>query len=455
MSNADRLETLEQEIVRSAAVVASATGRLLRAIREFDAGEGWCAQGARSCAAWLSWRVGVGVVAAREQVRVARALGDLPAIEAALDDGRLSYSKVRAMTRVATAANEGELLELAQLSTGAQLEKICRGYRTVRRELDGDDGTPSPERRLDWRWDDGMLVLQARLPADEGELVLQALRAVRDSLRREAGVADDRSPAGGASAEASTAPAPHPPDQCDALCATAETALVTGPRSAPPGRHQVVVHLHPDRAHLQAGPPLDLEGALRLACDAQLIPVRTDGRGAVLDVGRARRSIPPSIARALRLRDRGCRFPGCTCHRFVDAHHVKHWARGGQTTLENLVLLCRHHHRLLHEGGFTVTGDGAGFSFFDPTGAPVAAVGSPPAEAPAAPLPGDAPAAGHVGRWDCGWAVSGLLELDGLLRFGKAVERPAPRSLASGSAPQAPPSPPPRTQPPRPDAGGR
>ena len=189
----------------------------------------------------------------------------------------------------------------------------------------------------------------------------------------------------------------------------------------------MVVHLHPDRAHLERGPGLRLDQALRLACDARLVPVRTDGRGGVLDVGRARRSVPPAMARALRLRDRGCRFPGCTCHRFVDAHHVEHWARGGHTRLDNLVLLCRHHHRAIHEAGFSVALETGRFVFRDPRGAPIAEAPAPPATAARLPEPpGRSAAAGHVGPWDCGRAVGGLLEFDGLLRHGKPLPSPGP-----------------------------
>jgi len=93
--------------------------------------------------------------------------------------------------------------------------------------------------------------------------------------------------------------------------------------------------------------------ARRLSCDAGIV-VSTHRNGKVLDVGRRRRTISPALQRALRARDGCCQFPGCTNHRFIDAHHIKHWARGGDTSLDNLVLLCGHHHRLVHEGGFTL-----------------------------------------------------------------------------------------------------
>ncbi len=338
-----QLAELEDRIVQTSASISASTGLLLDAVRAFDAAEGWGAAGYRSCAQWLSWRVGLGLVAARKQVRVARALGGLPRTNAALHSGRISYSKVRAMTRVATAANEAELVELAELSTASQLERICRGYR----QATVDESTPEPQRRLNWRWEDGGLRLSGWFPAEEGELIRQALLAAVDSLREEARAesidasAEARSAEPNDSAEACGAEAQPHFGFADALIALAETGLAEGlsPRGGGE-RTQVVLHLGPDRCCIDDGPPLDLHAALRMSCDAQLLPLAVDGGGRVLDVGRARRSIPSAIGRALRVRDRGCRFPGCPCSRFVDAHHVVHWAHGGETKLSNLVLLC-------------------------------------------------------------------------------------------------------------------
>jgi hypothetical protein len=139
-------------------------------------------------------------------------------------------------------------------------------------------------------------------------------------------------------------------------------------------RYQVVVHVDgatlsgdaadqgdtaaDRRCELEHGVPLAAETVRRLACDAAIVPM-LERRGKPLSVGRKTRSIPPALRRALVARDQGCRFPGCTARRFVDAHHIEHWAHGGRTSLANLVQLCHHHHRLVHEGGYSIGGRGA------------------------------------------------------------------------------------------------
>ncbi len=118
-----------------------------------------------------------------------------------------------------------------------------------------------------------------------------------------------------------------------------------------------------DPPQIENGPVVATEVVRRIACDASLVRILETGDGEPLDVGRKTRVIPPAIHRALRRRDRGCRFPGCVNTRFVDGHHIRHWADGGATRLDNLVLLCRHHHRLLHEGGYYVVKDDGNFIF--------------------------------------------------------------------------------------------
>jgi hypothetical protein len=171
----------------------------------------------------------------------------------------------------------------------------------------------------------------------------------------------------------------------DALAAMAELALSGGSRSGGE-RQQVVVHVDEGAlaggaeggCGLEDGPSIAPETARRLACDSSVVRVR-EREGETLSVGRKTRSIPPALRRALKRRDHGCRFPGCENRLFVDAHHIRHWAQGGETSLDNLVLLCRRHHRLVHEGGYAVERSADDeLRFRDPWGAPIPNAPRPP-----------------------------------------------------------------------------
>jgi hypothetical protein len=105
-------------------------------------------------------------------------------------------------------------------------------------------------------------------------------------------------------------------------------------------------------SHLEDGPHVTAETSRRICCDAGISPLITGKNSEPLSIGRKTRAIPAPMRRALQARDQGCRFPGCTHKHFIDGHHIRHWADGGETRLDNLVLLCRYHHRLVHEGGF-------------------------------------------------------------------------------------------------------
>jgi len=154
-----------------------------------------------------------------------------------------------------------------------------------------------------------------------------------------------------------------------------ESAPVSGTKAE---RYQVLLHVDSEtlseegsglgQSELEDGTRVSYETSRRLACDAAVVEIGRGRDGSVLDVGRKRRTIPPSVRRALEVRDRGCRFPGCGL-RFTDAHHIKHWADGGETSLTNLLLLCGHHHRLLHEEGWKVEWWAEGrAAFIDPKG---------------------------------------------------------------------------------------
>ena len=356
-----RADALEREITDLCAQINAAGYRLLQLVAELDDEAPWGAWGLTSCAHWLNWRCGIGMNAAREKVRVAHALKTLPEISSAFASGRLSFSKVRAMTRIADGANEAELLELAYHATAAQVEKLVSAYRRVGRLAERDQAVASHAAgELNYYHDeDGCLVIRARLPAEEGAVVLQAINAAMDAQRP--GEEDDA--ANDVTAVTSKDESRFAQRRADALTTMAETTLRHGPAALSSAeRYQVVVHVTAEtlaegeasRSELECGQRLAPDTTRRIACDGSLLRITDDAAGNPLDIGRKTRAVPPAMQRALRSRDHGCRFPGCTHDRFVDAHHIRHWANGGETSLDNLTLLCRRHHRLVHEGGFGV-----------------------------------------------------------------------------------------------------
>jgi hypothetical protein len=265
------------------------------------------------------------------------------------------------VTRIADSGNEKELLDLARYATAAQVEKLVRAYRGVERREERERAVEQhASRELNYYFDDdGSLVIRARLPAEEGAIVLQALNAAMDARNAEQNEAES---------DDVTAVTSQPPERfsqrrADALLTMAETTLRHGPEPLSAAeRYQVVVHVtaetlsdnEPGRCELDNGQALALDTVRRLTCDSSLLRITEDEAGNPLDIGRKTRAVPPALRRALQARDAGCRFPGCNHARFVDAHHIRHWADGGDTSIDNLVLLCRQHHRLVHEQGFGV-----------------------------------------------------------------------------------------------------
>ena len=413
----DDLFLLGERIADLAARINSAESRMMTLIADFDRRGGWKDEFS-SCAEWLAWRIGIKIGPARERVRTARVLEDLPRTADALREGRISYAKVRALTRVAKPGNEGELLEFALAGSAAKLERTVRLLRKLSRdgELTVEDARHRSRTFSVIVDGDGMYVVKGRLEPEAGAVLMRAVEAASDALfRREPGSGDARAPGDGR---------PKPKQRrADAVGLLAERALAAGfgggdcrdsrsgsnaipggdmgapdgariaesdaasrgesvaasrgesdaasrdePRSAPGAqppvesgtraeRYQVMVHC--DAATLaEEGEPgrsdldevrVSAETSRRMACDAAVVAMVHAKDGSLLNVGRRTRTIPPHIRRALEERDRGCRFPGCA-GRFTEAHHVKHWADGGETSLRNTLLLCRRHHRTVHEG---------------------------------------------------------------------------------------------------------
>ena len=436
-------ERMGEEIATLAARIDAATYELLFLIRKFDEGDGWNC-GFLNCAQWLTWRIGLAPSAAREKVRVARALGDLPLMSEAMKRGELSYSKVRALTRVARPETEEELVELGRAGTAAHIERVVRVWRRIDRSVEAaDDELRDASSHVTTHIDEnGMFVIRGRLAPEAGEVLMKALKAAGDKLFAEQ--QEDRPPAGKVRADALTlvaesalkggldpgssgdrfqvvvhvneeelkssgearttgcascvsaeTPAAHfSPEAQQAHGQTAAEAVAVGASAeAPTSLHACELGAERrdgDESQPDAGPscrhgawlgdshvPVSAETARRIACDAGRVQI-THRSGQILSVGRKTRTIPPPIRRALEFRDQGCRFPGCTS-KHCDAHHIVHWADGGETKLSNLVLLCRRHHRLLHEGGFSVRMDEEGaVQFLDPRGRPLERCPAPP-----------------------------------------------------------------------------
>ncbi len=312
------LNRLGDEIAELSAHLEAASARLLDFIREFDAQNGW-ANGFRSCAAWLSWRVGLDLGAAREKVRVAHALAALPRIACALAGGELSYSKVRALTRVATPESEERLLAVGRAGTTEHVERIVRGWRRVDRNAENRESTAQQKSRSLYVYPDtdGMVIIRGRLTPEVGALLMRALEAGRETVTRPVRVEDE--PTLGQ-------------QQADALALLAETALHRLDPGAPGERYQVVVHVdaavladpdQPGQSVLEDGAHVSAETSRRLACDASRVVMRHDADGRVVEIGGRTRTIPPALRRALHHRDQGCRFPGCGLP-FGQGHHIRH-----------------------------------------------------------------------------------------------------------------------------------
>jgi hypothetical protein len=374
-------EHLEHQMLTLSGHLAAATCSFLLLVGEYDERRSWESWECLSCAHWLNWRCGVGMVAAREQVRVARRLRELPEVRAAFAQGRISYSKVRAITRVAHPAIEAELVELARWSTAAQLERACSALRSCvdaeQAEQQLRDEEDRAELRRSARWyhepETGDLIVRLRIPAG---VAAESFRASVDALARKVlespGHADEQEPddlecrrldavldlvSAGAGCDSSLAPqaevvvhvtAPVDPASAAAAPAAASPAATQ--------RGQLLSRRTLEQLCCDAGvrsvldvTAVDVAALDLVAIEAELLTS--------LDLGRHRRFPGPALRRAVERRDRGCcRFPGCDRRHRLHVHHITWWELGGRTDLDNLLLLCPKHHRAVHHGTWTLTG---------------------------------------------------------------------------------------------------
>ncbi len=354
------LDVLEAEICRRSANVTAAELEWLLLVAEFDDRQGWVGSGAMSCAAWLCRQVGLDMRAAREKVRVAHALQRFERFADAMAVGALPYAKARALTRVATLDTEEALLDVAMVATSNQVERLCAAMR--RREPDALDS----ERRAHagrgvWvRHDDAELEFTIRLPVEAGKALLASIDMFVSN--------DDLT-------------VKHASRRADAVITMAEHAVAHFDEAAgSEPRYLVSVHVdddvfdgddrYPDPDSQCAASAGDSTGsdvavgvptatAKRLLCDAVVEGLLEGDSGQITKVGERQRVPNRRLRRLILLRDGGCRFPGCDRKGWVDVHHIVHWLDHGPTVEGNLVSLCRFHHRLMHEGGWSIKGRSA------------------------------------------------------------------------------------------------
>jgi hypothetical protein len=373
---------LEAGVCDVGAQLAAMTCRWLSFVSEFVVRGIWADQGARTPAQWLSWKAGVAPATAREHVRVALRLRELPAIHEAFGAGRISYSKVRALTRFAVAELEDLLLRWARNATAAELEQIAANFRSKQRGRSAQhrDGTAASYGWTQRMETDDTMLINLRLPIEEGV-------ELRERLERRLYVAASREADPVRAVAAPQEPAEvvyraTPADLVQELLHTVlEADLERAADTSGLDRHTLVVQL-PGSALTAEGaavPVRDAGGRMRamdprvlrrLACEAGVVVATTDDHGTPMDLGRRSRRVSAALRRAVHLRDRACTFPGCQTTRNLHAHHVEHWADGGPTDLRNLVLLCAAHHRFVHDRALRIEVAADGRHRFSPPGGP-------------------------------------------------------------------------------------
>jgi hypothetical protein len=336
-------------------------------IAEGDRGKVWRDSGARDMTHWLRMRCGISEWKARRWIATAHALEDLPQLSQAFSSGELGIDKVVELTRFASPETEGDLLRWAmQVSCGAIRHKADLAHRQSIQDV--QDGEKS--RTLSWWYFDEnrRFGLQAELPAADGAVVAKALERLAETLPIMPG--EDDACFGDAR-------------RADALVALCSTRIAD---DADPDRAMVVVHAQLDGivsgnggAEIERGPAIHPETARRLLCDARVQTVLEDAAGQPVGLGRMSREPSTWMIRQLRYRDIECRFPGCGARRFTVAHHIRWWEHGGRTDLDNLLLVCTFHHKLVHEYRWSVRRDSDGTVFwFHPDGSPYRAGPAPP-----------------------------------------------------------------------------
>jgi hypothetical protein len=352
----EREAELRATTVALAGQVHALEAELARTLNEVHRASAWETSGFTSMAHWVQVNCGFTPSDASRRCAVATRLDDMPALGAAADEGRLSMSLWSVAARHIDVASDERLAEVCTLVAPAQAMKTLATFRRVR---DDDPAADEPDRSTSaqrWHDDQQMYRLEARLDADDGALFDRALDAAKTELDRDLrdGDGDVDRDAFATNAEALVHLARVMLDRADDVGLRERggdrfaVGVIVDARTLATGEH----HEHGE-CRLEAGTALPISAVRRICCTARLqMFLERDGRP--LAIGRETKEPSRAIRRALRRRDRGCVYPGCRQTRFVDAHHVVHWADGGPTDLDNLALLCTRHHRALHKGHFDI-----------------------------------------------------------------------------------------------------
>ena len=373
------IEELAEALQNSWKSVCECTARFLREVYEFDLRQGYKESGYVDTAEWLDFKCGISRVTAREKVRIAKCLVVLSKVEKAFAEGRLSYSKVRALVRVAKLETEDELLAFAIRTPASFLEKRLAELRNGSLEGSSSEAAHLDRKLWSCEREGDRMVISAELSRADAMLVLEALEKckseIADSGLENDGKWDDLARSADAlvlMARRSLSGRFRGIDGSDEDPDAAGPDSAESPESSGSG-HLVMVHVDESALRGKGGASdLPIRTMKRLLCDGPAVGIVENGNGEPLSIGRKSRTVPTAIRRALDGRDRTCRFPGCSHTKWLDAHHIRHWTDGGETSLKNLVLLCTHHHRLLHEGGFQMLPrEGGSYYFGKRDGRPV------------------------------------------------------------------------------------
>lgn len=346
---------LTDAVEQMAALRATLDRQLLALVLECERSEVWKADGSASIVDWVALRMGLSRTSARRLVEAAHSLQALPCIAARMDAGSLSFEQVGVLVDFVTPEEDEHWAERARGMTVAQLQAWRRGVNRVTTE---DANQDHEQRSLHWYWDTDkrFLHLKGSLPAEQGAVVDQALLRLAGSMPMlPSGVYDTWERRG-----------------ADALVELAGTQIA---QDADPDRATIVIHVEADAltgdqgaAALEACCELAPETVRRLACEASIQTVINAG-GKSIGVGRKSHTPPPWLRRLVLKRDGCCSFPGCHRRHHLHTHHFKHWTKDGPTDLDNLTMLCPYHHRLVHEGGWSIRGrPGGEMVFIKPDG---------------------------------------------------------------------------------------